>query len=53
MVTMARAGELLARVPVPEMTVTEPLVGSTRKTVSPLDAEVIEPRSTLVVTWTV
>jgi hypothetical protein len=53
MVTVARAVPLVERVAVPEIVVTAPDVGSTRKTVSPLAAEVIVPRSAFCVTWTV
>ena len=50
MVTRARADPPLDRVAEPEMTETAPVDGSTRKTVSPLRAAVIMPRSTFVVT---
>src|SRR5579859_2098296 len=54
MVTMARVAPLLERTaPPPLVMVTLPVVGSTRKLVSPLAAEVTRPRSALVVTWTV
>ena len=53
MVTTAWLAPLLDRVAPPDTMVTRPVVGSTRKTVSPVTAEVTLPRSTLVVTWTV